>query len=91
MPKLEHLFKEVILNPAGSELEVEIRARHKNGNYIWILDKGRVAERAPDGSPLRVVGTHMDITARKLAELELSTTKNQLQATLTLFPTSCLK
>jgi len=86
MPKLEQLFQDVILNPAGCELEVEIRARHKNGNYIWILDKGRVAERAPDGSPLRVVGTHMDITARKLTELELSATKNQLQATLNAIP-----
>ncbi|MCE3017158.1 MAG: PAS domain S-box protein [Pirellula sp.] len=85
-PKLERLFKEVILNPAGCELEVEIRALHKNGNYVWILDKGRVAERAPDGSPLRVVGTHLDITARKLAELELSSTKNQLQATLDAIP-----
>ncbi len=70
-PKLDRLFKEVISNPAGCELEVEIRARHKNGNYIWILDKGRVVERAPDGSPLRVVGTHLDITLRKQAEIEL--------------------
>ncbi len=85
-PKLDLLFKEVILNPAGCELEVEIRARHKEGNYVWILDKGRVAERAPDGSPVRVVGTHMDITARKLAELELSSTKNQLEATLDAIP-----
>lgn len=71
MPKLERLFKEVILNPAGCELEVEIRARHKNGSYIWILDKGRVADRAPNGSPLRVVGTHLDITKRKMAEAAL--------------------
>ena len=85
-PKLELLFKEVILNPAGCELEVEIRVRHISGHYIWILDKGRVAERASDGSPLRVLGTHMDITARKLAELELSSTKNQLQATLDAIP-----
>lgn len=85
-PKLDLLFNDVILNPEGRDLEVEIRARHKNGHYVWILDKGRVAERASDGSPLRVVGTHMDITARKLAELELSSTKSQLQATLDAIP-----
>ena len=71
MPKLNRLVDEVILNPAGRDLEVEIRARHSDGHYIWILDKASVVERAGDGSPLRVVGTHLDITARKEAEAEL--------------------
>ena len=78
LPKLDRLFKEVILNPAACELEVEIRARHQNGSYVWILDKGLVAERAPDGSPLRVVGTHMDITERKTAEAALVESQNLL-------------
>lgn len=49
--------------------ECEARMRHKNGTWIWVLDRGKVVEWAPDGSPLRMSGTHMDITARKLAEL----------------------
>ncbi len=68
LPKLERLRDEVILNPAGRDLEVEIRARHRDDRFIWILDKGTVVERAADGSPLRVVGTHLDITVRKEAE-----------------------
>ena len=71
MPKLDVLINDIILNPAGREFEAEIRARHRDGHFVWILDKGAVVERAPDGSPLRVVGTHMDITERKRAEEEL--------------------
>jgi PAS domain S-box-containing protein len=71
MPKWDLLVNDVIFNPSGSEFEVEIRARHRVGHFVWILDKGAVVERAADGSPLRVVGTHMDITERKRAEEEL--------------------
>lgn len=48
--------------------ECELRLRHKNGSWVWVLDRGTVSERAPDGSPLRMVGTHSDITARKQAQ-----------------------
>ena len=48
--------------------ECEARMRHKDGHWVWVLDKGRVVEWAADGKPLRMVGTHQDITERKLAE-----------------------
>ncbi len=50
--------------------EREHRARHKSGEWIWILDKGRVIERDAQGLPLRICGTHLDITERKQAEAE---------------------
>jgi diguanylate cyclase (GGDEF)-like protein/PAS domain S-box-containing protein len=65
--KLENIVDQVIFQPNGRDFEVEIRARHSDGNYIWILDKGAVVARAADGTPLRVSGTHLDITARKEA------------------------
>jgi len=43
----------------------EYRMRCRNGSYKWILDRGRVFERGADGQPLRVIGTHTDITERK--------------------------
>ncbi|MBD2328769.1 PAS domain S-box protein [Alkalinema sp. FACHB-956] len=46
----------------------EHRMRCKDGSYKWILDRGKVIEWAADGKPLRVMGTHTDITDRKLAE-----------------------
>lgn len=38
------------------------RVRCKNGTYKWILDRGKVFETGQDGQPLRVVGTHTDVT-----------------------------
>jgi len=69
----------VIQNPIGTDFEVELRARHRDGHYVWILDKGRVVVRAADGRPLRVVGTHLDITTRKRAEQEKMLAETQLR------------
>ena len=49
----------------------QYRTRLGNGNWRWILVRGRVAERAPGGRPLRIVGTVADIDARKLQEDEI--------------------
>ena len=50
--------------------ECELRMKHKNGNWIWILDRGKVFEWDEDDKPIRMVGTHLDITAQKKIEEE---------------------
>ncbi|MDN3379826.1 MULTISPECIES: PAS domain-containing protein [unclassified Pseudoalteromonas] len=49
----------------------ESRMRHKSGQWIWILDTGRVVEWNTDGTPKRMIGTHLDITERKEIETQL--------------------
>jgi PAS domain S-box-containing protein len=49
----------------------EYRLRHRDGQWIWVLDRGKVVARDPRGQPLRVVGTQTDITPRKLLEERL--------------------
>jgi diguanylate cyclase (GGDEF)-like protein/PAS domain S-box-containing protein len=49
----------------------EYRERHRDGHYIWISSKGAPDAWAPDGSPIRMIGTDTDITQRKLQEKHL--------------------
>ncbi|MFN2285770.1 MAG: PAS domain S-box protein [Anaerolineae bacterium] len=46
----------------------EHRVQCKDGTYKWILDRGQAIEWTEDGKPLRVIGTHSDITPRKRTE-----------------------
>ena len=64
----------------------EIRMRHKKGNWVWILDKGRVFERDREGKALRMTGLHQNITNRKHAEEKLRKERNLfLEGPVTVF------
>ncbi|MBK1644147.1 hypothetical protein CKO25_05665 [Thiocapsa imhoffii] len=49
----------------------ELRLKHRQGHWIWVHDQGRVSARDAQGRPLRMAGTHEDITDRQEAEIEL--------------------
>jgi len=49
----------------------ELRARNKAGDWLWVLNRGRVVERGEAGRALRMAGIVMDVTERKHAELLL--------------------
>ncbi|WP_246696229.1 PAS domain S-box protein [Mesorhizobium sp. SARCC-RB16n] len=51
--------------------EAEFRMRHKDGRWIWILDRGKAIERDADGQLIRAIGSLTDITRRKQAEERL--------------------
>ncbi|MBD2121301.1 PAS domain-containing protein [Trichocoleus sp. FACHB-262] len=54
-----------------NEYRVEFRQRTKAGGWIWILSVGKVVTWDQDGKPLRMLGTHTDISDRKQAEQAL--------------------
>ncbi len=43
----------------------EVRYRHKDGSEVWVVCKGKVVEWDKEGEPVRMVGTHTDITKEK--------------------------
>lgn len=51
-----------------SDHRTEFRQRTRTGDWKWILSIGKVVSLSPDGRPLRMLGTHTDIGARKNAE-----------------------
>jgi PAS domain S-box-containing protein len=51
--------------------EFEARMKHRDGHWVWVMDKGRVHVRDKDGKPLLMSGTHQDITERKKFEADL--------------------
>ncbi len=51
--------------------ECESRMKHKNGQWIWVLDRGKVNEWDKNGKMLMMSGIREDITERKLAEIKL--------------------
>ncbi|MEI6293503.1 MAG: PAS domain-containing sensor histidine kinase, partial [Methanomicrobiales archaeon] len=53
------------------EYECEIRLKHKDGHWIWVLVRGRVTQRDSGGTPLRMTGTYLDISRRKALEMEI--------------------
>ena len=86
----ERLIHPDDLDRVGEELEahfadetplysVELRMRHRDGSWVWILARGRVMERDPDGNPARMTGTYLDISGRKASEHALLESKNRLQ------------
>ena len=48
--------------------DCECRIKHKNGNWVWVLDRGKVISRTEEGEPLLISGTQIDISAIKNAE-----------------------
>lgn len=67
LPQIETKFEDIVAGKSES-FEAEYRVICKNGDWSWILDKGRVVENDEDGRSKRIVGTQVDINDRKISE-----------------------
>ncbi|BCS35369.1 hypothetical protein TBR22_A45960 [Luteitalea sp. TBR-22] len=67
------------LSGARAQYVSEYRTRMPDGSYRWVLGRGRVISRSPDGAPLRMVGTCTDITERRQAEETLRFAREQAE------------
>jgi PAS domain S-box-containing protein len=64
------------------EIEHEIRLRHRDGHWVWVLSRGRVRRFNDDGTPAWLSGVHIDITARKKLEIALERERDTVRRLL---------
>jgi PAS domain S-box-containing protein len=62
------------------------RMRHANGEWVHILDRGRIAEFDADGKPIRFTGTHLDVTVTERARVLIAQDHERLHRLITELP-----
>jgi PAS domain S-box-containing protein len=73
------------INGLTDEYQNCYRMKHKNGNWIHVLDRGKITEKDINGKPIKFTGTIIDITEQKKNEAEaarLSEAKNRFLANM---------
>ncbi len=83
--KTFHNHFENLLNNKKN-LEIEYRLKAKNGNYIWLLTRGKIIERDKSGKPVRITGTHVNITNIKNIEIQLERERRFIESILEATP-----
>lgn len=78
LSKVPARLKDLAAHPDGYVQEFELRIRHPAGAYRWILDRGIVFERAPNGRITKTLSAAIDIDERKRAEERRSLLINEL-------------
>ncbi len=63
---------EKCLEKESVNFEWEARVRHKDGSWVWVMDRAKVIEWDEFGRPFRMIGTRTDISDRKRSEQALS-------------------
>lgn len=71
---------------SGNDFFMEHQMLHADGRKIWVANHARVVERAADGSPVRMVGTIVDITQRIESSQRIIGLMRQLDTIFTLSP-----
>ncbi|MBN2663297.1 MAG: PAS domain S-box protein [Bacteroidales bacterium] len=83
----EDVYKKIYehIDKKSDVYQSEYRLRCKDGSYKWILDRGKIIEFDEIGEPLRMIGTHSDITERKNSEQNIKDINKKLTQERKLF------
>ncbi|MDD1697529.1 MAG: PAS domain-containing sensor histidine kinase, partial [Methanoregula sp.] len=80
-PEDQQKFRELLQKHFAGEsadFACELRMKHKDGHWVWVLDRGMVTEWDTAKKPLRMTGTHLNIVERKSAEEALRQVNRKL-------------
>jgi PAS domain S-box-containing protein len=88
---LEEANKKIKICHANPDIEYNHthRLRHKNGSWVWILDRGQTIFNA-EGKAIRMVGFHTDITRQKELEEKLLASQHQFEQFMKFIPAHIL-
>ncbi|MBF0278058.1 MAG: PAS domain S-box protein [SAR324 cluster bacterium] len=81
-PAFEKAFNDYLEGRSG-DYELEYRIKNKQGEWKWIWAVGRCVEWDEENAPLRIIGTHKDISDRKRNEEELANYREHLEELVT--------
>jgi PAS domain S-box-containing protein len=68
LPKVFELFGAHVESKGKIPFDSELRYHHKDGSLVWVFCRGKVVEWDEQGNPLRMLGSHIDITNIKKSE-----------------------
>jgi len=69
-----------------SQYNAVVKYRHKNGSAVWLMSRGEIVEWDDHGEPLRMIGSHVDITEQKEQEAAALKSKELLSTILNNIP-----
>ncbi|MDX9722523.1 MAG: PAS domain S-box protein [Myxococcota bacterium] len=78
LPACEQQLKAYLAGEVG-RFDIDFRFRRHDDTWLWLQGRGKIVERSADASPARLIGTHTDITERRMAEEQLKAAKDYLE------------
>lgn len=91
LPSIFQQFERHVQSHGQIPFYNEVRYRHQDGSTVWVICSGQVIEWDDQGNPLRMIGCHIDITKRKLAEAALQKSEATNRAILIAIPDLLLR
>ncbi|MET3106329.1 PAS domain S-box-containing protein [Oxalobacteraceae bacterium GrIS 2.11] len=80
------ILKQLHFENKVSVYECKVRMQHKDGHWVWVLTRGSVVTRTPDGAPEWMAGSHLDISALEEANTQLHQNEKQMRTMLNEMP-----
>lgn len=71
LPRILENFNEHVKSKGELPFSQQVRYLHKDGSTVWVICKGKVVDWDKEGNPLRLIGTHTDITEFKKIQQKL--------------------
>ncbi len=65
-----------------ADYEVELRMRHRDGDWRWVQARGKLLTRTADGAPERMFGTHLDVSERRAVEQQVQRSAELLRGAI---------